>query len=155
MGYYTNLQQVEIGKAINEMVELAMPRFTKDKVLTVSIEMSLDNFRGKHERHDIKFVFYRRTAYTFVGAMVDDDSFSINKESVLEFLSYHDSCWREATGNKIAQMAQEMSDRFDDIEGMSVYTAFGVFGTGFVDGNIDLDSTNRKASFVKLEKEKS
>jgi len=150
--YYGSLQETDIARAINEMVELAMPRFTKDKVLTISIEMSLDNFKGKHERHDIKFVFYRASNYTFVGAMVDDDSFSINEESVLEFLSYHDSCWREATGSKIAQMAQEMSDKYDEVKEMHVHTSFGVFGTGFVDGNIDLDSTNRKASFVKLEK---
>lgn len=154
MSYYTHLQQIEIGKAIEQIVEIAMPRFTKNKILLVNIEISLNNFKGKHERRDIKFVFDRKTAYTFVGAIDGGDEFTINEDSEIEFLGYHDSCWRGCAGDKIRQVAKIMSDKYNGEKGMSVYTSFGVFGNGFVDGEIRIEhtSSNRKASFIKSTK---
>lgn len=154
MSYYKDLQQTDIARAINQMVEIALPRFTRDKVLTISVDMDLDNYKGKKEWREIRFVFYRPDNYTFVGVYKShENNFRINESSDIEYLSYHDSCWRsDGTERRVAQVAEKMSGRYDDVKGMSVRTSFGVFGTEFVAGNLKIDSTNRKASFVKLEK---
>lgn len=155
MNYYKELKQVDIARAINQMVELSLPRFTKDKVLTISVDMDLDDYKGKREIREIRFVFYRPDNYTFVGVYEShENSFRIQEGSDIEYLSYHDSCWRsDGTERKIAQVAEDLSSKYENVKGMSARTSFGVFGTEFVDGHLKIDSQNRKASFVKLEKQ--
>lgn len=154
MNYYGELHKTDMARAINQLVELSLPRFTKDKVLTISVEMDMDNFAGTREVLDIRFVFYRPDNYTFVGVYKNDENnFRIQENSDIEYLSYHDSCWRnDGTERKISQMADKLFDKYKNEKGMSARTSFGVFGTEFASGMLKIDSDKRRATFVKLEK---
>ena len=155
MSIIAESRQISIEHAINEMVEVALPKFSENKIMTVNIMLSARNFHAdKHVRKEINFVIYRPQSYTFVGRVKE---FPLTEESEIEYLSYHDSCWRsDGIGHTIGCEANEMTDEAEKIGGegedWSIYNNFGFHGAKIIDGIIATNSNDRIAKFKKAPK---
>lgn len=70
---YRELQRMDISYAINEMVELALPRCTSDKILMVDVRFGIDDYDTEFSTNKhLILIFYRPNNYTFVGRLKED-----------------------------------------------------------------------------------
>lgn len=155
MNYYKDLQRIDIGHAINQMAELVLPRGTNNKILLVNILFEMEDFRTRKERiprlmREETFVYHRPDNYMFVGLM-KSGTINSNDNYEMEFLSCHDSCWRDAVERKVSDIASEISRKYDDEEGLTVYTAFGVLGVRIVMGSIQINKSKKTAIFNRIQ----
>ncbi len=84
----------DISDAVIAMVELALPRGTRDKALFLPLRLSVGSMEaGTFTRH-IGFFFWRPSNYTLVGTSIDDLMISRHREDEFQNSCYHDSGWR-------------------------------------------------------------
>lgn len=147
---YRELQRMDISYAINEIVDLTLPRDTQNKILMVNIRFQIDDFGNDFSTNKfLTLIYYRPNSYTFVGRIKHD---YLNSESEIEYLSYHDSCWRQwrqdGTSSTISKFAEEIEK---EIESKSKdFSIFTTFETHFVEGNLDIHkSTDNSVKFIK------
>jgi hypothetical protein len=156
---YGELVQIDIANCVNNMVEAMLPRFTKDKVLIITIRMEAENFTLNHRiGKNFSLVFYRSSNYTFVGTRIPVDgenpmyNFPDRIENELKRHSYHDSCWRsDGTKHVIHKMAQEIVSKCkNDGKDYSVYTHFGEIN--LVDANVDVQDydSNKNSKYIPI-----
>jgi len=140
---YGELVKVDFDKAVCEIVELVLPRFTEYKVLIVPIRMEAENFKIDHRvGKNFELVFYRPGNYTFVGTRKDltEPFFPDKIEVELERHSYHDSCWRtDGVDHVIRKFAKEIADNCkNEGKGYSVFTTFGITSSKIVNGIVNI-----------------
>ncbi len=145
---YRELQRINISYAINEMVELVLPRGTTDKILMVDIRFSIDDYdvdfsTNKH----LILIFYRPNNYTFVGRIKND---YLLPDSEIEYLSFHDSCWREdGTNSTISKFASDVEKEIESKgKKFSIYTTFQ---PKVVNGSVSVNSNDFSVKFIKPE----
>lgn len=154
------LGQMDISKAINTAVDDLFPRFSKDKVLQVHVTMSIENYYAPVKRSFKEFylLYYRPHNYTFVGAYEGENSIpdKVGIETELEYLSFHDSCWRtDGTECFINRKCEELESEFgeDNITSETyIYNNFGLFGFRILDAVVKTNSNDNKAIFSPVEK---
>jgi len=143
---YRELQRMDISYAINEMVELALPRDTIDKILMVDVRFNINDFDADFSTNKhLILIFYRPNNYTFVGRLKED---YLLPESEIEYLSNHDSGWRQdGTSSTISKFAQEVEE---EIKSMGKnFFMFTTFEAHFIDGNLRLGSNDFSVKFIK------
>jgi len=149
MSFRKDLTQIDLAKAINQTVENLFLRWTKDKVLTVQIQTTANDFDSdKKVFKTYMLIFYRPMNYTFVGVI--DGGGELDEHSDIEYLSYHDSCWRyDGTEHYIQKMADTIEKEFDfEKDKPYVRNCFGLNGYKILNGNLNIDSNKRTAKFV-------
>lgn len=152
INYTKDLVQIDTDKAIIQIVETALPRWSKDKVLMVHLQFSAEKFNEDRYYKELVFVFYRPANYTFVGVA---DSTEINEDTDIDMMSYHDSCWgSDGVNRAIRDAAREIEYNINDKEGFHVHNSFGLFGAKLIDGEIYVDREERKGHFKKIEENK-
>lgn len=154
---YGQLVQIDISKCVNNVVESVLPRFTKDKVLIITIRMEAENFTLNHRLGRMfSIIFYRPTNYTFVGTRIPVEGedpihlfFPDRIESELKRHSYHDSCWRsDGTEHVIRKIAQEIANSCKN-EDYSVYTSFDI---KLADANVDIQDydSDKNSKYIPI-----
>lgn len=151
--FYGNVQQINIDSAVNQMVELALPRFTKDKVLKIVLNWSISNYDlGFQKYFSLSIVYYRPSNYTFVGKLIDPPFLS-NESEIIKY-SDHDSCWRDDGTSRIIHEFIEKSiepkipTKIKQHVDTNIYVSFGL-GQGFENGSIKTDDDNT-AKFISV-----
>lgn len=90
--------KIEIASAISQIVESMLPRFSEDKMLVMTIDVSYEEFDERFDvkanRFSIHFAFSRPGNYTKVLFGTSERSWSIEAGMELSHTSDHDSCWR-------------------------------------------------------------
>lgn len=138
--YYLELTKIDLDTAITELVEVVIPRFTKDKVLSVNICFDADNFKTGHRiNKDLFLFYYRPNNYTQV---VKSDE-PLYKAPKLKFIVDHDSCWRDGTTRAIKEMAKEIEDKLLN-EGYSIHVSFGILGVQLEKGKFQLTESRKE-----------
>lgn len=140
----TQLTKIEIYKALVDFIEFILPRFTKDKLLIISLQFHVDVYTNKeqHEYVNIKLIIYRPQNYTFVGAFTGDE---LTADTDIEFITYHDSAWRDGLDRKIRAVANSLASKINDPDNAHVFTTFDTFfPIKMVDGTILMDDSSQK-----------
>jgi hypothetical protein len=151
---YGELCQIDIAKCVNEVVDMVLPRGTKDKVLIVSLKLQAENFDTEHNvRDNISIVFYRPSNYTFVGEPVNPEtklSPCLNDGEEITRYSYHDSCWRsDGTEHLVRKHATVVQNKCKNGgKDYSVYTSFGLVPFKLIDGKIDIQDSDKRSKFI-------
>lgn len=155
---YGELSQVKLSTAINTMVELSLPRGTKDKVLVIPVRIEAENFEtNDHKSENFNILYFRPNNYTFVGVSLSSEViFPDRILSEVKRYSYHDSCWRgDGTDHIIGLFVDKLNNSCDQtcLQNYSVYTDFG-FGPKLIDGRIDITEYTSKenSKFIPLKK---
>lgn len=90
--------KIEMEKVISEMVEAMLPRFSEDKVLLLTADVSYEEFDERFSvdahRFSIHFAFHRPGNYTKVLFATSERAWRIEEGLELCHTSDHDSCWR-------------------------------------------------------------
>jgi hypothetical protein len=151
MNTFKELHSTNFANVINDAVEGLYPKCSK-KVLTVHINMSASYFDKRYFKEFLLF-FYRPSTYTFVGLLESDILFNMNSgaKTELEFLSYHDSCWRSSGAETVINRYAAEMDKFfgEDFEGeIDIYNSIGMLGFSLIDGTVVQDKTERTAYYV-------
>jgi len=142
---------MEISRAINQVVDDLFPKNNPNEVLQVHVQLTADKFTnsGKDEKHICKsfyLFYYRPMNYTFVGSLDISKEHLYNLDNVsIEYITYHDSCWRDETDRAIRDFAEEIANQFDDKDDVSVFNHFGLSGFKKLKATIKMDSDNRTA----------
>jgi len=154
MNLYGQLTQIDIAKALNEMVELALPRFTENKVLTVALKLGVESYtHNKDFKNTITLVYYRPANYTFVGAV---EGGNVDENSEIKQYSYHDSCWRDGTERVIKHVRDVICKMIENTglaeSQFSVHTSFDLFGAKIIENVIveDCDYPTQAEDRTKL-----
>ena len=144
---YRELQRISIEDVINEMVELALPRGTTDKILMINIRFQVENFKTNFSlnKHLI-LIYYRPNNYTFVGKIEND---YLLPESKIEYLSHHDSCWRHGTSHTISEFSMNMEKEIISTESeKSDFSIYTTFDAEFISGSLQFTS-DHGVKFIK------
>jgi len=155
--YMKDLTSIGLEQMLIFLVETALPRFTKDKVLGVSIQFSASHYNldisNKFKR--LNFVFYRPNNCTFVGVYEGDCLFpDLTPDTPITQKSYHDSCWEsDGVERVIWGVASKLNEEIAGEEGWSVYNSLGILPHAkFFDGRIDTSGDiDTPKHFVKSE----
>lgn len=169
---YGELVQIDIAKAINDVVEFTLKRGTENKVLIVSVNMNLECWKTNHTiNKQFCIVYYRPSNYTFVGTVIPNDikDYSLglfpNKiECQLKRHSYHSSCWRyDGTQNIVNNVRNEMLSEMKDAvkknkditeNDYSVYTSFGLTPFQIIDGYVQISNDfDISSKFIPIKKD--
>jgi hypothetical protein len=158
LSLYGQLCKVDFAKAINATVELALPKFTQNKVLICNVVLFVENLKTEeHVRKQITIVFYRATNYTFVGTFEGGDKSDLTLGSEKQYLerhSYHNSCWRSDGTEHIIR--NTVSEIINSLEGKtekdySVYTSFDIIPYKLRDGKVTVkDYDSNEQSYVEF-----
>lgn len=169
---YGELAQIDIAKAINDVVEFTLKQGTEKKVLVVSVQMDLECHKTDHKiNRRFNIVYYRPSNYTFVGTVIPngikDYSLGLfpNKiECDLKRYSYHSSCWRYDGTQSIIniinnEMCKEMYEAIEKNKKITEnnyysHTSFGLQPFQIIDGYVqisnDLDTPSK---FIPINKD--
>ena len=109
-----DLTKINLDTAINTAVEAILKRGTEGKVLSVNVSFTINKFDTDFYAHkDIYLLYYRPNNFTTV--CITDEYLRGQKEKEVEFLSCHDSCWREdGTNSAIRKAARELEKIIED-----------------------------------------
>ncbi len=168
---YGELVQIDIAKAINDVVEFTLKRGTENKVLVVSVRMDLECYKTDHRiNKEFNIVYYRPSNYTFVGTVIPNDikDYSLglfpNKiECQLKQHSYHSSCWRyDGTESIIKDVRNEMCNAMNEEiqrnknvteDDYSVHTSFGLTPFQIIDGYVtNSNHYDQPCEFIPIKK---
>lgn len=152
MNYYYDLQRIDIGEAINKMAEVVLPCSTPNKILSVNITFDIGDYRRKDVSAPVcykeyTFIYYRPDDNMFAGFMIGSH---LNISSRIEELAYDKKNWRDEVSKKISEIASHISKRYEEVEGLTVYTSFGIFGAHIIHGNINTKTAGRKIKFIPI-----
>ena len=124
---YKDCQFISIEHAIQVMVELSLPRGTQNKVLVIPVKIAVENNTGNIRNvYELAFIIERSSNYTFVGLVdnIYDVVFPSGVPKKVKYLSYHDSCWRDAFGNEIRKIARKAENDFKSNKNVSIFISF-------------------------------
>lgn len=169
---YGELTQIDIAKAINDVVEFTLKRGTENKVLIVSVRMNLECYKTDHKiNKQFNIVYYRPSNYTFVGTVIPNDikDYSLglfpNKiECQLKQHSYHSSCWRyDGTEDIIKMVRNEMCKEMNDVikeckditeNDYYVHTSFGLTPFQIINGYVQISNDfDISSKFIPIKKD--
>jgi hypothetical protein len=142
---------MEISRAINQVVDDLFPKNNPNEVLQVNINLCAYKFTedGKNEKHAIKsfyLFFYRSSTYTFIGCFDPKNEIIYNFDKAnIEYISYHDSCWRDGTDRAIKDFVDELINQFDKNDNVFVFNTFGMDGFKKLKATINMNSDKRTA----------
>lgn len=139
----SQLKKVDFSKAICEIIEAILPRFTENKVLVISVRMVAENYNTNHlVNKTFDIITYRPNNYTFIGTKKDDNDDFFSKEIELERFSYHDSCWKsDGVEHIINKYADKVASQCKN-NNYSVYTTFGLSPIKLVNGIVEIHDYN-------------
>lgn len=155
LSIYGQLQKIDISGVVNQIVDLMLPRDVSNvnKIFMVSIRFTIENYKtGFGIDKMLHLIYYRPNNYTFVGK-VDKDY--LTEESVIKFLSNHDSCWgQDGTNHSITEFVKELEKELDSSkkrgndDDLSIYNT--IFSTSFFKGSVKIDNNNNySVKFIK------
>jgi len=153
--------KIELADSIISIVDFVLPNPVQDKVLCISIDARVHDWKSQKEVSAIRGIhiaIYRPSNYIKVIMAIDNEhvpAFSFNKNLQFEFKSDHDSCWRDdGLRSPISKVACEMVDEIvkkgAKTKPFAVYSWFvGVSSINLVSGSIKVDrNDNYKVSLI-------
>lgn len=156
MNYYHDLQRIDMGEAINKMAEMVLPCCTPGKILSVNILFEVNDYRRTHRTtpaaarsRDYTFIYHRPDECMFAG-FIPGSHLNITKTSRIEFLAHCERDWKQEVDKKISEIASHLSKRFQEEDGLTIHTSFGIFGVQVITGNIKTGLTNKKVNFIPI-----
>lgn len=155
MNYGKELNQVDISKAIELLTNTVFKNQPKEKVMVVNICFDVSNYKLKNSENvgktELNLVIYRPHNYTFIGVVKDSN---LTKDSEIEFVSYHSSCWRDGIDRAINKITNKIYKNIEGKEGYHIFNSFGVWGTNVIENAaISINSSDRVAKFFRTKKE--
>jgi hypothetical protein len=171
------IMKIDIHQAIIAIVEAMLPRFTKDKLLFISVRCNYDFYEeGVHIEHPaftVNFIFHRPSNYTKVLFQVLDRVFiSPYDLTAMQLSSDHDSCWRSdgisSVLSKIhfehcdtlkAEIARKKrSKKYADSFHREIYKSYPSFATierlELIDGTVIRSEYEERNFVLKYDEEK-
>lgn len=148
-----SLKHIAIDSMINEVVSTFLKKGTRDKVLTVSINLNIDDYsKDVSVYKTIEIGYYAPNNYIQVGYRLSD-------EEPFTHVANHDSCWREGAGRAMNfvedLMVKEAKEKgVTGKEEIYVSVNFGFRGIRIIDNHVfDFkETTDRYSGFYHLRK---
>jgi hypothetical protein len=112
---YIEAQKIDLSEALKRMIEISLPRGSKNKILNIPLEYIVYNMKHKIIYFKkISIVAFRPMNYTFIGTY--DSEKDITQADIKRY-SYHDSCWSSDGIDRIVQqIAKEIDEKFSKKE---------------------------------------
>lgn len=155
MSAYSDLDKISLEYAISAIANLAVPRGSKDKILLVSVNFSVENFEKNYrDGKTVTFVIYRPMSYCFVG-MIEGLHYILQEGCDVHYETYHSSCWRDGINRMVRKVGKDLWDKVEKKgveKGLHVFNSFSFVDPKIIEGKIKMDDDNYTAKFVGLVK---
>jgi hypothetical protein len=168
--------KIDIHEAICAIVETMLPRFTKDKLLFISVRCNYnfyeENLHIGLPTFTANFIFHRPSNYTKVLFHVIDETFiRAHDLKNMKLTSDHDSCWRtdgvESELRKVhwkhcdalkAKIAKKKGKKYADSFHRLIYTSYPIFSTfekiELIDGTVIRSEYDERNFVLNYDNEK-
>lgn len=131
MNIYKAFNDISLEQTVNTFVEVfrEMPQ-AKTQLMSFTLRWQYSLWDNQRELVDenqfATFIIKCKSNYIFVG--VQDGEKFFNKDTPIEYLSYHDSGWREATRMYLRKKLKELTAKYNHLETKtSTWSSFNTF----------------------------
>lgn len=128
---------MEIRDVVPTIVDAMLPRFSDEYTglfMTIEVKATRYSDRGPDISfyRSIEFCFQRPHNYTKVFAAVSDNVRDRTEDKDFEFITDHDSCWRDGVGRVAEGVFNELrvyfAERDVDMKDIHSHISFSIFG---------------------------